>query len=189
MNRQRSGMRISACLPHYFQRKVLTKGVYRCKLSVSTIVNMKIYILTAIRYAAVQSREEVERMEKKSTVSEAELEIMEVLWQSDKPLSAYEIRQRLNETRQWERTTVLTLIRRLVEKGILVQDKKDIYYYSAGIARDDYLKEETRNFLNRFYKGKAKELIVNLFKADGLTKEDIKELQSYVDGDKKDSYR
>lgn len=125
-------------------------------------------------------------MDKKIAISEAELAVMEVLWQSEKPLSAFEIRQALNssrQSRQWERTTVLTLIRRLVEKDVLIQEKRDIYYYSAGILREEYLKEETSNFLNRLYKGKAKDLIANLFQAESLSKEDVDELRKYIGED------
>ena len=55
-------------------------------------------------------------MEKKTSVSDAELEILEVLWASGKPLNTTEIRGLLEKNKKWERTTVLTLIQRLVKK-------------------------------------------------------------------------
>ena len=58
-------------------------------------------------------------MERKSSVSDAELEILEVLWEAEKPLNAAEIRSLLERNKNWERTTVLTLIQRLVKKGML----------------------------------------------------------------------
>lgn len=118
-------------------------------------------------------------MIKKSSISDAELEILNVLWQSKVPLSAYDIRSRLNETRRWERTTVLTLIRRLVDKGIMNQEKRDVYYYSPNIAREDYRKEETQNFITRLYQGNSKDLVAALFQDDNLTQEDIEELRVY----------
>lgn len=118
-------------------------------------------------------------MIKKSSISDAELEILNVLWQSKVPLSAYDIRSRLNETRRWERTTVLTLIRRLVDKGIMNQEKRDVYYYSPNIAREDYRKEETKNFITRLYQGNSKDLVAALFQDDNLTQEDIEELRVY----------
>ena len=68
-------------------------------------------------------------MEKKHMVSDAELEILEVLWKAGRALNASEIRVRLEEKKNWERTTVLTLIRRLLDKGIIIQEKQDVYYY------------------------------------------------------------
>lgn len=51
------------------------------------------------------------------TVSDSELEILEVLWATDHALNAAEIRNILNEHKNWERTTILTLINRLVKKA------------------------------------------------------------------------
>ena len=94
-------------------------------------------------------------MEKKTTVSDAELEILEVLWEAGKALNASEIRSLLEKNKKWERTTVLTLIQRLVKKGMLAQEKREVYYYLPNVDRKDYVKEETRNFVNKFFKGKA----------------------------------
>ena len=44
-------------------------------------------------------------MEKKATVSDAELEILEVLWSADCALNANEIRSTLDKVKHWERTS------------------------------------------------------------------------------------
>ena len=61
-------------------------------------------------------------------ISDAELEILEVLWAAGEALSANDIRTRLNQKKDWERTTVLTLIRRLLDKGVISQEKREVYY-------------------------------------------------------------
>lgn len=124
-------------------------------------------------------------MAKKNPITDAELQIMEVLWDSAEPLSAYEIRQRLNEKNQWERTTVLTLIRRLVEKEFISQEKKEVYYYSAVLEKGPYLKEETKQFIDRLYRGSSKDLIATLFQDKSLTEEDVRELRGYFNSIKK----
>lgn len=63
-------------------------------------------------------------MDKKIMVSDSELEILEVLWAAENPLNAADIRNALNEHKSWERTTVLTLIQRLVKKGAVSQENK-----------------------------------------------------------------
>ena len=83
-------------------------------------------------------------MEKKATVSDAELEILEVLWSADCALNANEIRSTLDKVKHWERTTVLTLIQRLQKKGVICQEKREVYYYTPCIKREDYVKEETK---------------------------------------------
>lgn len=118
-------------------------------------------------------------MDKKLSISDAELEIVNILWQAEVPISAYEIRQRLNEQNQWERTTVLTLIRRLVEKGVLKQEKREIYYYSTNISKEEYVQRETKQFIQKMYQGKSKDLIAALFQQENLTLGDIEELKTY----------
>lgn len=118
-------------------------------------------------------------MEKKTTVSDAELEILEVLWEAGKALNAAEIRTLLEKNKKWERTTILTLIQRLVKKGMLAQEKREVYYYWPNVDRKDYVKEETRNFVNKFFKGKAGNMAAALMSDDSLTKEDIEELRDF----------
>ena len=101
-------------------------------------------------------------MEKKNAVSDAELEILEVLWGAGEALSANEIRTRLNERKDWERTTVLTLIRRLLDKGMLLQEKKGVYYYRPVFKREEYIRQETRNFVDKFFSGSSRNLAAAL---------------------------
>ena len=113
------------------------------------------------------------------TVSDSELEILEVLWTSDCALNAAEIRNILNEHKNWERTTILTLINRLVKKGAIAQEKREVYYYTPCIRRETYVRAETKSFVDKFFKGRTKSLAAALVYSDALTKEDIEELRDY----------
>lgn len=116
---------------------------------------------------------------KDTKISDAELEILETLWAAGAALNANEIRACLNEKKDWERTTVLTLIRRLLDKSVIAQEKREVYYYTPLVARNDYVKEETRSFLNKFFKGNAKNLAAALMEDEDLSREDIEELREY----------
>lgn len=118
-------------------------------------------------------------MEKKITVSDAELEILEVLWSENTALNAGEIRTRLSKNKNWERTTILTLIQRLLKKGVICQEKREVYYYTPSIRREEYVKEETKNFVDKFFKGSSRNLAAALVNSEALTKEDIEELREY----------
>lgn len=122
---------------------------------------------------------------KDTKISDAELEILETLWTAGEALNANEIRARLNEKKDWERTTVLTLIRRLLDKGVIAQEKREVYYYAPLVARSDYVKGETKSFLNKFFKGNAKNLAAALIEDEDLSREDIEELRAYF----RDSFR
>ena len=118
-------------------------------------------------------------MDKKITVSDAELEIMEVLWSAGRHLNAGEIRNILNENKNWERTTVLTLINRLVKKEVVRQEKREVFYYLPCISREEYVREETKSFVNKFFKGSSRNLAAALVNNESLTKEDVEELRNY----------
>ena len=113
-------------------------------------------------------------MEKKITVSDAELEILEVLWSAGDSLNANEIRTRLGQNKNWERTTVLTLIKRLLKKNVISQEKREVYYYAPCIRREEYVREETKSFVDKFFKGSSRNLAAALVNSTALTEEDIK---------------
>lgn len=118
-------------------------------------------------------------MGKKINVSDAELEILEVLWTAGGALSAGEIRSRLGGSKSWERTTVLTLIQRLLKKNVISQEKREVYYYTPCIGREEYVREETKNFVDKFFKGSSRNLAAALVNSKALTEEDIQELRDY----------
>ena len=118
-------------------------------------------------------------MGKKISVSDAELEILEVLWSAGASLNAKEIRTRLGQNKSWERTTVLTLIQRLLKKNVLRQEKREVYYYTPCIGREEYVREETKNFVDKFFKGSSRNLAAALVNSKALTEEDIRELRDY----------
>lgn len=118
-------------------------------------------------------------MDTSTTVSNAELEILETLWAADRPLNAGEIRNLLNENKKWERTTVLTLIQRLLKKGVISQEKKEVYYYSPYVKRSDYVNAEMKSFVDKFFGGSTRNLAAALVENADLSKEDIEELRDY----------
>lgn len=118
-------------------------------------------------------------MEKKNTVSDAELEILEILWEKEEALNAAQIREKLNEKKNWERTTVLTLIRRLLDKGVITQEKREVYYYLPALSREEYIRQETRSFVDKFFRGSSKNLAAALVADEKLTKEEIGELRDF----------
>ena len=118
-----------------------------------------------------------EKMDKKITVSDAELEVLEALWSAGTALNASEIRTRL--CKDWERTTVLTLIQRLLKKGVISQEKRDVYYYLPCIKREEYIRKETKSFVDKFFKGSSRNLAAALVDSEALSKEDIEELRDY----------
>ena len=110
-------------------------------------------------------------------ISDSELEVMRVLWRAGDALPVTEIRETLQKSRGWEATTVKTLISRLVAKGVLRQEKRQVYYYSPLITEAEYNDWATHDLISRVYHGSARDLVAALVRSDGLSKADIDELR------------
>ena len=57
-------------------------------------------------------------------ISDAELEVMRILWREKQAVAFRDIRTELSDTVGWEKSTIVTLLRRLQKKGaISIQEK------------------------------------------------------------------
>lgn len=115
-------------------------------------------------------------------ISEAELEVMKVLW-VESPQTANEIIERLESTTDWKPKTIRTLLNRLVQKEAVSyhQAKGRLYTYYPLVSQESYLQVETKSLLKRFYGAAFKPLLVNFLKEEKLTSEDINELKRILD--------
>lgn len=112
-------------------------------------------------------------------ISDSELEVMEVLWEAGRPLPVTEIRQALQAKMGWESTTIKTLVQRLCNKGVLLQEKRKNFFYLPLVSRQEYNDWATGNLIQKLYRGSAKSLVAALVHSDSLTQEDVEELRSF----------
>ena len=92
-------------------------------------------------------------MKKNNKISEAELEIMKVIWEAGEPVPSTDIVRRLKDKCGWEDTTIYTMLSKLVKKGVLIRDKKVVSYYSASLTEQDYMLEQTESLVDRLFAG------------------------------------
>ena len=118
-------------------------------------------------------------MEKR--LSDAELEVMEVLWASSQPLTAIEIAERVPAERDWSLATVKSLLTRLLGKKA-ISPKKDgrRFLYSTKIGRDAYVGEESRRFVGKMFGGKLSPLFARLAEEEALDDDDIAEIEAML---------
>ncbi|MBU3810245.1 MAG: BlaI/MecI/CopY family transcriptional regulator [Candidatus Niameybacter stercoravium] len=120
-------------------------------------------------------------MNKLPTISEAEYEVMKIIW-AHAPISTTEVVERLLETSTWTPKTIQSLLARLVKKGALEYEKNSrVFVYTPLVKEEEYLEKESVTFLNRFYNGALNSMVVNFLKHDKLTKDDIEELKKILD--------
>ena len=120
-------------------------------------------------------------------ISDAELEVMKILWREGQPVPFCEIRTELNQKMGWEKSTIATLLRRLQKKGAVSVQEREIHYYTANITKDEYLEFKERSLIDKLYDGSAKKFVAALCHRGELTEEDIDELKSYFRMEDKES--
>ena len=111
-------------------------------------------------------------------ITEAELEVMEVLWRGEGPMSLTEIKGALPEKNG---DTTKTLLRRLCAKGAAAQEKRQVYYYRPLVSRDQVGTCRTRKLIDKLYAGSARQMVAALVEHDQLTGQDIAQLRDLLD--------
>ena len=114
------------------------------------------------------------------TISEAEHQVMKIIWK-DNPIMASDIINVLTKTTDWKPKTIKTLINRLLKKGAIGFEKSGREYnYYPLIEEADFVKTESRMFVKRLFGGSMKPLLVSMVENEDLTLEDIDELRKYI---------
>ena len=110
-------------------------------------------------------------------ISEAEWEVMRVLW-SESPFTAIKIVELLTATTHWKATTIRTLINRLVEKRAVGYEKESReYHYYPLTAEADCIRAESHSFLRRVYRGALNPILSAFIENEELSPEDIEALK------------
>ncbi len=119
-------------------------------------------------------------------ISEAEYEVMKVVWKNE-PISTNGVIELLADINNWSPKTVQTLLHRLVKKGALSYNKESrSFVYVALVKEEEYVAEESHSFLNRFYNGALNAMVLNFLEQDKLSEDDIHELRRMLnEGTKK----
>jgi BlaI family penicillinase repressor len=119
-------------------------------------------------------------MPESPNISDAEWDIMRIVWQAS-PLTAADIIARLSGSKTWKPKTVKTLIGRLVQKEVLGfhKDGREYAYFPL-VNEDECVQEASRSFLDRIYGGSLKPMMVHFLESGKLSSEDIKELKALL---------
>ena len=113
---------------------------------------------------------------------EAEMDIMNYIWESEKAVSSVEIQEALKDKHDWSLAVILNLLARLTERGFVTAEKQGKYkYYSALVKQEDYLRQESKSIIDRIFGGSVSKLVSCLYDGKNLSDEDIKSLKAFID--------
>ncbi len=117
-------------------------------------------------------------------ISDAELEIMKIIWanQEKSTLFSYLMDKLADKGKPWQKNTLITLLRRLINKGFLKAKKMGRRNeYIPLISEFEYQTAQTQNFLKKIYEGSVKGLVSNLISSDLLENDEYEELKTLLE--------
>jgi len=121
-------------------------------------------------------------MAKLPRLPDAELMIMNIIWRTGTDITSAEISELLEGQKEWGASTILTLLSRLTEREFVkVRKRGRQNVYKAIVHEADYVKSESKSFLQRLHSNSLTSLIASLYDGDAITTDDINELKGFID--------
>lgn len=115
-------------------------------------------------------------------LSEAEFEIIQVLWRHNAPMTSNQILDEIKDDRQWKLASLMTTLARMADKGAVYCDRTTrTNYYSALVSEDEYKVTEGTSLLEKMFNRSAKDFIASLYQGKQMSGKDIQELRAYLD--------
>lgn len=115
-------------------------------------------------------------------LGDAELEIMQVIWRTEEPVTSTYIQRELLGRRDWALSTLMTTLSRLAEKGYVYCDRSTrTNYYSARVSEQAYKAQEGSSMLEKLYGNSVQNLVACLYDSRSVTMEDLVELRRMIE--------
>lgn len=115
-------------------------------------------------------------------ISDAESQVMEVLWRTKGRVPAEDVAAALAGEQQWQEATVKTLLNRLLKKGAVSAEKDGRrYLYTAVLERETWVGSQSAGMLDRLFGGRVAPLVAHFGKHRRLSKTDIAELKRLIE--------
>ena len=123
---------------------------------------------------------------KSATLTEAELRIMNVLW-DEGSATVHEVLQGLSSEPPLAYNTVLTFIRILEKKGYVkhVKDKR-AHVYMPKVDRKDATRFEVRHLVSRFFGNSDELLVLNILEEKSIDAEELERVRELLERSKED---
>ena len=114
-------------------------------------------------------------------ISEAEWEVMRVLWASA-PQTASAVCAALADSTTWSPRTIKTLLNRLVKKGALEFTRQGrVYHYFPAVTEGACVHAASSSFLKRVFGGALTPMLAHFLEEEKLSPEEFAELRSMLD--------
>lgn len=111
-------------------------------------------------------------------MTDRQFTILRLLWEHG-PLTVRQLMERLPGGEQQPYTTVLGMVQTMEKAGLVTHETEGTAYrYQAAVSRQKAMGTLLRDFMSRFFRGSAEELVLGLVDADALTAADLRDIEA-----------
>jgi len=119
-----------------------------------------------------------------ATLTEAELRIMNVLWEKGSA-TVHEVLEALPPKPALAYNSVLTIVRILEKKGYVRHEKdRRAHVYTPRVGRDDSTRSEVRRLVSRFFGNSHELLVLNILEDKSIDAEELTRMRQLLEGSK-----
>ena len=109
-------------------------------------------------------------------LTNSEWYVLDCLWETS-PMTVMELVAALGERLGWAKSTTITTLRRMEDKGlVLCRTQGRAKHYAPAVQRDQAVRGETRSFLDKVYRGSVGLMVSALAEDRALSRAEIDEL-------------
>ena len=127
------------------------------------------------------AEEEYLARSKSATLTEAELRIMNVLWERQSA-TVHEVLEAIPSKPALAYNSVLTIIRILEKKGYVKHEKdKRAHVYLPLVDRKDATRFEVRHLVSRFFGNSNEQLVLNVLEETSIDAEELDRLRQLLE--------
>ncbi len=110
------------------------------------------------------------------SLTNSEWYVLDCLWEKS-PQTVMQLSAALGERVGWAKSTTITTLRRMEDKGLLTCAQEGrTRYYAPAVERQGAALRETRSFLDKVYRGSVGLMVSAMARENALSKEEIEEL-------------
>ncbi|MBS4192886.1 BlaI/MecI/CopY family transcriptional regulator [Bacillus sp. FJAT-49705] len=121
-------------------------------------------------------------MENFQKLSETEMELMQAIWEMDRPVKSSELLNlfALKKGKDWKGQTIATFLSRLVDKGLLLVNREGrSNIYIPCLSPEEYKRLEAQSLLDVMYQGSIKNFLSALYDGKKVSEKEINELKQW----------
>jgi predicted transcriptional regulator len=109
-------------------------------------------------------------------LTEAEKSLMDIIWEK-REMPAKELVSLADERLDWRRTTMYTILKKLIEKGMVQNENARV---KCLVSEEEYEALQKKSAIRKYFSGSLPEFVNAFIREEKLSEKDIQELEEII---------